>query len=49
VALALRTASGGRYEMTANVGSVRWTTPAGDKISFTFDFESTGAYSYSAS
>jgi hypothetical protein len=45
-AVCLRTASGGRYEFTANVERLRWVVPAGDKISFAFDFESNGAYSY---
>lgn len=48
VALSLYTASGGKYAMTANVKALRWVTPAGERISFTFDFESTGAYSYTA-
>lgn len=48
VALVLHTAAGESYSVTANVRRLRWVTPAGDKISFTFDFESTGPYSYSS-
>ena len=46
VALVLHTASGEKYDLVANVTRLSWVTPAGDKINFTFDFESTGAYTY---
>ena len=48
VTLALHTAAGERYNLTANVERLRWVTPADDRITFAFDFESNGSYSYGA-
>lgn len=48
VDLVLHTAAGESYRATANVQHLRWVTPAGNRITFAFDFESTGAYTYGA-
>lgn len=47
-ALCLHTASGGKYQMSVNIERLRWIVPAGDKISFAFDFESSGPYTYTS-
>ena len=46
VALELHTAGAESYTMTADVTQLRWTVPAGAKISYSFAFESNGAYVY---
>ena len=46
IALILHTDASGTYTMSAIVQDLAWTQPAGDKVSFTFNFESNGAYLY---
>lgn len=46
VAMELHTNNSGNYTLTANITRLRWTNPAGNKVSYTFDFESNGSYSY---
>ncbi len=47
IALVLNTDTSGAYTIaTAKVLTLNWTQPAGDKISYSFDFESSGVYSY---
>ena len=46
VALVLPTDASGAYTLTANVQRLRFTNPADNKVSYTFDWESNGAYTY---
>ena len=46
VALILHTNASGAYTMTANIQELSWTQPASGKVSYTFTFESDGAYAY---
>lgn len=46
IALVLNTDASGAYTLEAHVTRLNWTQPAGDKVSFSFDFESDGAYNY---
>lgn len=46
VALELHTGGTGNYTLTANVLRLHWVVPAGEKVSYSFDFESDGAYLY---
>ena len=44
--LELNTDASGTYTMVANVQRLRWAQPAGGAVTYTFDFESQGAYAY---
>lgn len=46
VVLELHTGATGQYDLTGNIQTVGFSVPAGDKISYTFTFESDGSYSY---
>ena len=46
VALVLHTNASGTYTLTANILNLNWRQPAGKKVSYSFDFESDGAYVY---
>ncbi len=46
VQLVLHTGSAGSYTMNANIVRLGWVMPAGKRVSFSFDFESTGSFSY---
>ena len=46
VVMELHTGATGQYDFSAIVSNLNWTVPAGDKITYNFSFESTGAYAY---
>jgi len=46
VAMVLHTNAVGTYTFTANIMSLPWSQPADGKISWSFDFESDGAFVY---
>lgn len=46
VVLVLHTNASGAYTLTAHVTELNWTQPAGDKVSYSFNFEATGAFGW---
>ena len=46
IALDLNTGAAGQYDLSAHVTRLNWTNPAGNAVTYSFDFESTGPYAY---
>ena len=46
VALELNTSDTGQYDLSAHVTRLNWTNPAGNAVTYSFDFESTGSFTY---
>ncbi len=46
VVMELHTGDSGQYNLTALIDRLRWTMPARDKITYSFDFSSQGEVTY---
>jgi len=46
VAMELHTGADGNYTLTANILTLEWTNPAAGAVTYSFTFESNGAYAH---